>query len=119
MTAEQDRSPRRRSTCYGESSPQRERKGKTVMRVSIKLTPRAAAELYGDGTASELKERLAATAERAGTSLEPMHPDADDNELRTYFYADVEDDRVDELLERLREDQEIEGAYVKPPDALP
>ena len=30
-----------------------------------------------------------------------------------------EDDRVDELLERLREDQEIEGAYVKPPDAMP
>lgn len=89
------------------------------MRVSIKLTPKAAAELYEEGTGSELKERLAATAKRAGTTLEPMHPSEADDELRTYFYADVEDDRVDELLERLREDQEIEGAYVKPPDALP
>lgn len=89
------------------------------MRVSIKMTPQAAAELHGDVAGSELKERLAATAEDVGTSLEPMHPATEDYELRTYFYADVDDNRVDELIERLNQEQEIEGAYVKPPDALP
>jgi hypothetical protein len=89
------------------------------MRVSIKTTANAAAELLGEKPKSAPIRRLETTVKGAGATLEPMHPDVPDDDLRTYFSAEVEDDRVEELLDELRGSEGIEGAYVKPPDALP
>lgn len=89
------------------------------MRVSIKLTADAAAELCGEAPRTERSRRLEKKMNGAGVDLQPMHPGVDDPELRTYFSADVDDDSVDRVLEELRDSEDIEGAYVKPPDALP
>lgn len=89
------------------------------MRVSIKLTSDAAAQLQGSASASEPTRTLLETTGQAGVTLEPMHPGVDDDELRTWYYADVDDERTDEVLDRLRHDAAIEAAYVKPPESLP
>jgi len=89
------------------------------MRVSIKSTLKAASEILGASPESKTTRSVVAAARRAGAELQPMHPGTDDDELRTYFYADVDDERVGELLESLEKNDAIEGAYVKPPDALP
>ena len=89
------------------------------MRISIKSTSKAAFEILGESPESKETRSVAAAARRAGTALQPMHPGTDDEELRTYFYADVDDERVEELLESLEKSDAIEGAYIKPPDALP
>lgn len=89
------------------------------MRVSIKSTANAAAELLGDAPKSARIRRLEKMVKKAGGKIEPMHPGIDDAELRTFFSAEVDDDRVEELLDKLRDSEGIEGAYVKPPDALP
>jgi hypothetical protein len=89
------------------------------MRVSIKLNVDAAAELQGIAPESDATRALREKTDEVGVTLEPMHPGVDDDELRTYFYADVNDDRLDEVLDRLRAEDAIEAAYVKPPEALP
>jgi hypothetical protein len=89
------------------------------MRVSIKLTADAAAELDGRAPKSDHTRRLEELVARAGATLVPMHPEAPTDELRSFFFAEVEDDRAEELLGELQASDEIEGAYVKPPDALP
>ena len=77
------------------------------MRVSIKLTSDAAARGVFDKTGE------------AGVTLEPMHPGVDDDELRTWYYADVDDERAEEVAERLRREEGIEAAYIKPDESLP
>lgn len=52
-------------------------------------------------------------------ALEPMHPRSEDRTLSTYFSADVPDERVEEVLGRLRASPAVEAAYVKPADELP
>jgi hypothetical protein len=89
------------------------------MRISLKLNAQTAAELTGQEAASGETRALVDLAESAGVHLEPMHEAVDDDELRTWFHLDVQDERVDELLERLRKRDDVESAYVKPPDALP
>jgi hypothetical protein len=89
------------------------------MRVSIKLTSDAAAQLQGHASATDATRVLLDRTGEAGVTLEPMHPGVDDDELRTWYYADVDDERTDEVLDRLRHDEAIEAAYVKPPESLP
>lgn len=89
------------------------------MRVSIKSTSKAASEILGESPESKETRSVVAAVQRAGASLQPMHYGTDDDELRTYFYADVDDERVEELFESLGKSDAIEGAYIKPPDALP
>jgi hypothetical protein len=48
-----------------------------------------------------------------------MHPGVDDPSLGSYFTADVDDNRVDAVLDALHSSAAIEAAYVKPADELP
>jgi hypothetical protein len=89
------------------------------MRISIKSTPKAAAEILGESQESKETRSVVAAVQRAGAALQPMHPGTDDDELLSYFYADVDDERVEELLKSMEKSDAIEGAYIKPPDALP
>ena len=49
--------------------------------------------------------------------LQAMHPETHDPSLATFFTIEVEDpSAVAGLLQRLREDPAVEGAYIKPGD---
>jgi hypothetical protein len=89
------------------------------MQISIKLRPKPAAELRGDTPITESTAALIAAATSQGATLESMHPGTRDEELASYFVAEVDDARVEVLMSLLRDHEAIEGAYVKPPDALP
>jgi hypothetical protein len=90
------------------------------MRVSIKLESQAASELHGNAATTSRTRAVVETARRHGAALRPMHPGTDDPELRSYFFADVDEEaRAEELAKSLREHEAVEGAYIKPPDALP
>ncbi|HET9766846.1 MAG TPA: hypothetical protein VFS60_08360 [Thermoanaerobaculia bacterium] len=79
-----------------------------------------AAELAEQAPASPSTRSLLATAEAAGMVLEPTHPGADDEELRTWFHADVADQAPSgQLLTQLQAEEAIESAFVKPPDEPP
>lgn len=55
-----------------------------------------------------------------GVELQPLHPGTSDSELQRFFIVTMEDgERVNQVLESLRECHGIEAAYVKPPDELP
>ncbi len=84
-----------------------------------RLGGRAAAEVRGEGPVREGTRRLIEAARTHGASLQPMHPGAHDRESRSYFVADVEDEQADAALRTLRAHEAVEGAFVKPPDALP
>jgi hypothetical protein len=89
------------------------------MRISIKLNAQAASELNGHAQTAESTRSLIETARQHGAALQPMHAGTTDPELGTYFYADVDDEKAGSLTEALRAHEAVEGAYVKPPDALP
>jgi len=90
------------------------------MRVSIKLDSQTASELHGDAAATARSGSLVETARRHGAALQPMHPGTSDPELRTYFFAETGDAaKAETLATALRKHESVEGAYVKPPDALP
>ncbi len=58
--------------------------------------------------------------EEYGVTLRPMHPNAHDAVLCTYYYANVTDEATaHEVLTRLRRSTRIEAAYVKPADEMP
>lgn len=56
---------------------------------------------------------------RAETSSLAATTDADVPDLSVYYRVDAPDERLDELAERLREQDVIEAAYVKPPAVPP
>ena len=90
------------------------------MRVSIKLNSQTASELHGEAATSKRTRALVKTARTYGAALQPMHPGTDDPELRSYFFVDVDEEAsAEEVAEALREHEAVEGAYIKPPDALP
>jgi len=90
------------------------------MRVSIKLDSQAAGELHRGAPATQRTRAVVQTVRKHGAAIQPMHPGTDDPELRSYFFADVDEDAAaEELARALRDHEAVEGAYTKPPDALP
>jgi len=67
-------------------------------------------------TSDDVVRRIAAH----GLSLVPMHPGVDDARLATYFVVEVADrETADRVVNELLQSPAVEGAYIKPPDALP
>jgi hypothetical protein len=67
----------------------------------------------------ELTE-LSAVQKSLGIVLKPVHPGSDDPNLAPYFMIDVPDPAIGEkVLDRLRLCKAVDGAYLKPSDALP
>ncbi len=69
-------------------------------------------------TLSTLQSVVAAYSD-IGPALSPLHPGTRDPALSTYFYLDVPDRVVQEVVDSLRAVDGIDGAYVKPQEELP
>lgn len=85
------------------------------MRVTLQLTPAAATRVRAPRTRSTRRKVLPWLSYQ----LQPVHPATDDPVLATFFTIEVgEASEAENLLRRLREDPSVEGAYIKPDDAL-
>jgi hypothetical protein len=97
-----------------EESPQRV--------VVVQLSPAVAGALRdaGPSSAEPPAGDIVRLADDAGVRLEPLHPDIEEGELMTDWYAVVpDDDAGTRLVDTLRGQPGVEAAYVKPPDAAP
>jgi hypothetical protein len=55
-----------------------------------------------------------------GFEMQPLHPDTDDAGLRSFYAVEVPDQQTaNGLIARLVELPGVDGAYLKPSDALP
>ncbi len=88
------------------------------MLVTVQVSRAAFGSPRGQGEGTP--ESLARLATELGVALRPLHPDSSDPTLQTYFVVDVpEGPGGHRVIERLRQDPAIAGAYVKPPEAMP
>lgn len=72
----------------------------------------------GTGQALRRGDSLTRITEELGVVPEPQHPGIDDPELSSYFSIEVPDAaEAERVIDRLRNSEAIEGAYLKPPDA--
>ncbi len=90
------------------------------MFVTIRLRPDTGDASRATDDGSGLPADLAAEAEGLGVQILPMHPDAVDEQLSRYFYAELDDpSRASDVAERLARIPSVDGAYVKPPEGPP
>jgi len=55
-----------------------------------------------------------------GLQMQPMHPDTEDSNLMSYYNVEVSDPQTaNDLIQRLLQSECVDGAYIKPTDALP
>jgi hypothetical protein len=88
------------------------------VQITVKASPEHVAALHAEASTPEARA-LRETLDEQGVSLSPMHPSVDDPALASYFTVDVDDSRVDAVLDALHSSAAIEAAYVKPADELP
>jgi hypothetical protein len=89
------------------------------MQVIVKLRPECAPDSDIERDLPPPKE-VTDMVSSAGCQLYPMHPNSRDAELKLYYCVDVLDEPTGSTLAtRLSHSNAVEGAYVKPPDALP
>jgi hypothetical protein len=75
--------------------------------ISVQLRPEA-----GPAEVDGIRARM----EQLGVELRPVHPDADDPVLASFYTVDAPDDRelANGVLAALRESDGVDAAYVKP-----
>jgi hypothetical protein len=96
------------------------RKEVLTMKVIIQVSADVARALRQRSPPIAESEELLRIIETLGLRLEPMHHDADDPNLQTYFTVEVQDQATAQrVIDRLQQLEGIEAAYVKPPDELP
>lgn len=96
--------------------------GKEVakMQVTVQVPPDVARTLHQRGPPTAKSQALLGVIEGFGFTLEPMHLDTDDPKLQSYFLIDVPDHATARrVIDRLKQSEAVEAAYVKPPDELP
>lgn len=90
------------------------------MKIIVQVIPEAARELGQEFQHAEASEELLEMVNALGFSMNPLHPDTKDSQLRTYFTIDVPDEPTAELvINRLLQSRAIAAAYVKPADEMP
>lgn len=91
------------------------------MQITVKLAPDVARRLGPRVSAADATGLVVGMKpDEAGFEVTPMHPGTDDPELGSYYTVDLEDDQqADRVLDQLRSSSLVDGAYVKPADALP
>jgi hypothetical protein len=58
-------------------------------------------------------------AQKFGASLRAMHPQSQDPRLASWFTAQVDNTKANDLVESLRNIPEVTAAFVKPRAAMP
>ena len=87
--------------------------------VTVQVSLEDALALHRQTTPGDAKDLLA-LVKRLGVDLEPIHPGARDPLLMPFFKIEVPDQAAAErVIVALSESKSVEGAYVKPPEALP
>ena len=86
-----------------------------MVEVSITLHPEAARALGRRAPHTGESERLLSHVEKLGVSLEPIHPGEDDPLLAPHYRVEVDDEGMaGQVVEALRGEPAVAGAYVKP-----
>jgi hypothetical protein len=92
----------------------------TAMYVTIQLRQDVAIALQQRQINTPAAQELFKTAQELGVELKPMHPGARDSYLAPYFTAEVPNSATAErVINRLRNCEAVEAAYVKPADEMP
>ena len=90
------------------------------MDISIEVSERAATALHDLSPNNTESDELLKAASHLGVTLQPMHPDTDDNFLIKSFFVEVStENEADRVVDALLECKAVEGAYAKPDAGLP
>jgi len=86
------------------------------MQVTVKLKNAHALDQTRSSAQSELQTIVASF----GGTAKPLHPGTQDVNLRTYYVVEAPDQQsANRLIEALAKSPVVDGAYVKPADAMP
>lgn len=90
------------------------------MEVTVKVRADVAPALHSGEPATLEAQQLQGTAAELGSSLNALHPQAEDPLLAPWFTVEVPDrEAADRTVAALLENEAVEAAYVKPPEELP
>ncbi len=90
------------------------------MRVMVKLKEFPGALENRSRRTARLPKKVLDIISSLGLAMQPLHPDAADAGLRSYYTVEVPDlQTAYGLIDRLAESKMVDGAYIKPADALP
>ena len=90
------------------------------MDITIRVQTEVAFELQNHQLNTNATQELLKTIAELEVALEPMHPGADSPSLAPYFTVAVPNaEAAEQVLNRLQAFEAVEGAYIKPPDAMP
>lgn len=96
------------------------RKEVIITQVTVQVSADVARALRQQRPATAESESLLSMIETFGLTIEPMHHDTDDPSLQSYFIVEAPDHATAQgVMDRLRQSEAVEAAYVKPPDELP
>jgi len=86
----------------------------------VLVTPVVAKEIREQHYDNKATKELIVAAHDMGVTLEPMHPNVDDENLALYFSVSAENgEAAQRIAERLRSLKAVEAAYLKPPETIP
>ncbi len=87
------------------------------MQITVQVRDDPAHDLHDRQATTPPIQKLLEKANELGIVLEPMHPQAADPRLATYFTAQVPDRATaEQVIRDLRQFDAVAAAYVKPPD---
>lgn len=90
------------------------------MQIVLVVKPEDAPALHGQATPTLATQNLVDAVSNGGYALEPMHPNPETPDLALYFTIAVPDQSTaNRLIAALLQNPAVDGAYVKPADALP
>ena len=90
------------------------------MKLVVQVTPETAKEIREQHYDNNATKELIVAAQDLGVTLEPMHPDVEDENLALYFSVSAENAEAAQLIaERLRKLKAVDAAYSKPHEELP
>jgi hypothetical protein len=90
------------------------------MKLVVQVTPETAKEIREQHYANKTTKELLEATQDLGVTLEPMHPDVEDENLASYFSISTENaEAAQRIAERLRELKAVDAAYSKPHEELP
>lgn len=91
-----------------------------TVQVTVQVSVGVASALHQRSPPTAESEELSRIIKTFGLALEPMHRNADDPNLQSYFTVEVPDQAtVQRMIHRLQQSKAVKAAYVKPHDELP
>lgn len=90
------------------------------MRIIVQVAPEVARALHRGKPLHKACSEMSAVADRLSSSIQPLHPDVDDETLASYFTLEVPDrTTADQTVQQLLRCRDVRAAYVKPRAAAP